>query len=554
MRPPKPGGSDDGSVDSDGLRPFAAARMASRRARRAELQQLSAAEGSWSVYRTLCQFRLGYLAFLVLLCILVFSFTLLMELFFAIFLPSARADPLFTLRAIVLLAALPFALILLSYCFEEAARLFRDAVDKSEGGLANFRLSLAVCIHFLRHHREMPDDRVHRELFDLYRREDEDAAAWQRVVTGIMDLPQRVLAAVHTDDPFDDANKETEDAQREELELAFDLQQHEEQLRLSYIDDADDVEYTESAADRWKKAVSAAKSTVVFQQTHFDGPPLDFSTLVLVDVVCPLAFEAVTMWTFTVSLLTTLSPVHAFLDYIQSGFFTVATYLVIWMVCHFCSARNRKMREFVSNYRRRRRDMSRRLQDMENEARAEYLWLLELGFRPVEYFDSLFFSGVEWLFEVGEWIQTHLCCCIARRPDRTSECDEEQELLQVPDAQPSQGYATLTSVSPDVDPLSVAATNANQPQAAVQGKQHVREIENRLHRCDIWSKFSHTRRLWILCPLVLASAIISFAAFYVGWLLMGICLILLGNTIQAKFPQVRTRMSLSKAHECWVLF
>lgn len=561
--------------DVEAKKPSQSTRMASRRARRAELEQLSDAGGTWAAYRTLCQFRLGYLAFLVLVCILVFSFTLLMEIFFAIFLPSARADPLFTLRAIVLLAILPFALILLSYCFEEAARFFRDAVDKSEGGLPNFRLSLAVCIHYLRHWKEMPDDRVHQELSDLYRGEDEDAMAWQRVVTGVMSVPQRLLATIHTNDPFDDAGKEIEDEKRQELELEFERQQLEAaaagskrpRVKLSSSTPAsnsvssgsssDDEDHT--ASGRWKKAVSAAKSTIVFQQTHFDGPPLDFSTLVIVDVVCPYAFEAVTMWTFTVSLLSTLSPVHAFLDYIQCGFFFVAGYLVIWMVCHFCSSRNQKMREFVSNYRRRRRDMSRRLQKMENEARAEYLWLLDLGFRPFEYFDMAFFVGVERLFEFGERIRARLPWCFGVRQEdsatesieeegrsswvlspRSGNC-EEDPLCATQSSDLQSGYSTMASTMSEIDPavvVAAATTEANQPIEAIEGRQHAQEVENRVHSYHLWSKFSYNRRLWILCPLVLISAIISFSAFYFGWLLMGSCLILLGHTIQSKYPQV----------------
>eukprot|EP00644_Phytophthora_capsici_P004283 jgi/Phyca11/109502/e_gw1.17.401.1 len=205
-------------------------RMATQAGRRAELQKLSSEEGEWTLYRTLCQFRLGYFSFLVLMCILMFSVTFLMEIFFAIFLPSARMDPYFTVRAIVI-------------------RLFLDAIDTREGSLANFRLSLCVCIHYLHE-------------------------------------------------------------KRYELELLFQRQQSEESghkhssrfLRhRSSSSSSSDASNSPSA--RWKRALQAASTTVMFNTTHFDGPPLDFSTLVITDVLCPFVFEVITVWTFLVSLV-----------------------------------------------------------------------------------------------------------------------------------------------------------------------------------------------------------------------------------------------------------
>ncbi|KAG6613617.1 54S ribosomal protein L51 [Phytophthora cinnamomi] len=357
-------------------------RMATQEGRRAELQKLSSEEGEWGLYRTLCQFRLGYFSFLVLMCILMFSVTFLMEIFFAIFLPSARMDAYFTVRALVLLAFLPFALIFLSYCFEESSRLFMDAIDRREGSLANFRLSLCVCIHYIRHWREMPDDRLERERYDAFRGDDEDQEAWTRLVSCITAGPKYLLSTIYTNDPFDDNNKESEDEMRYELELLFRRQQSEESghkhsssLLRHRSSDSSHSSNDENASPsaRWKRAFQAASTTVKFNTTHFDGPPLDFSTLVITDVLCPFVFEVITMWTFVVSLLANMSPLAAFLDYIQCGFYMQATYLAVWMICHFCSARNRKMREFVSNYRRRYRDMERELLEMENEKRAEHL-------------------------------------------------------------------------------------------------------------------------------------------------------------------------------------
>lgn len=58
------------------------------------------------------------------------------------------------------------------------------------------------------------------------------------------------------------------------------------------------------------------------------------------------------------------------------------------------------MREFVSNYRRRYRDMQRELLEMENEKRAEHLWLVSIGFRAVEQFQTSFYTFVEAAFEL----------------------------------------------------------------------------------------------------------------------------------------------------------
>uniref|UniRef100_H3GCJ9 Fungal lipase-type domain-containing protein n=1 Tax=Phytophthora ramorum TaxID=164328 RepID=H3GCJ9_PHYRM len=374
-------------------------RMATHIGRHAELQKLSSEEGEWTLYRTLCQFRLGYFSFLVLMCILMFSVTFLMEIFFAIFLPSARMDPYFTVRAIVLLAFLPFALIFLSYCFEESSRLFLDAIDSREGSLANFRLSLTVCIHYARHWREMPDDRLERERFDAFRGDDEDQEAWSRFVSWIMAGPKYLLNTIYTDDPFDDKNKESEDEKRYELELLFQRQQSEESghkhssrvLRHpSNSSSSSSSDGSNSPSARWKRAFQAASTTVKFNTTHFDGPPLDFSTLVITDVLCPFVFE-----------------------------YTEAA----------------------------------------------------------------------------------------------------------------------TSTDPVAQGTCDPVTDANETQEALEGKQRMHKIGERIRDLNLWSKFSYERRLRILMPIVMVSAIISFYAFYAGWGIMGICLILLGDTIQAKFPQ-----------------
>ncbi|KAI9997177.1 hypothetical protein PInf_000613 [Phytophthora infestans] len=429
-------------------------RMATLAGRRAELQKLSSEEGEWTLYRTLCQFRLGYFSFLVLMCILMFSVTFLMEIFFAIFLPSARMDPYFTVRSIVLLACLPFALIFLSYCFEESSRLFLDAIDTREGSLANFRLSLCVCIHYMRHWREMPDDRMERGRYDAFRGDDEDQEAWARFIGWITAGPKYVLSTIYTNDPFSDNNKESEDEKRYELELLFQRQQSEESghqhssrfLRhRSSSQSSSSSSEENSPSSRWKRALQVASTTVKFNTTHFDGPPLDFSTLVITDVLCPFVFELITF------------------------------------------ARNRKMREFVSNYRRRYRDMQRELLEMENES-------------------------VRNIFG----------------------CEEKTPLQQGDEARYMQAQETSEVFTEGTDPV----TDANEPQEALEGKQRMHKIGEHIRELNVWSKFSSKRRIRILWPIVILSAIISFYAFYVGWGIMGICLILLGDTIQAKYPQI----------------
>ncbi|CAI5732849.1 unnamed protein product [Peronospora destructor] len=518
--------------------------MATLAGRRAELEKLSSDDAEWKLYRTLCQFRLGYFSFLVLMCILMFSVTFLMEIFFAIFLPSARMDPYFTIRSILLLAFLPFALIFLSYCFEESSRLFLDAIDMREGSLANFRLSLCVCIHYLRHWREMPDDRLERERFDAFRGNDEDHEAWTRFVRWITAGPRFLLRTIYTNDPFNDTNKESEDEMRYELELLFQRQQSEE---LSHKHNSRFPRHRDSSSSsnsdqenspsiRWKRACQAASTTVKFNTTHFDGPPLDFSTLVITDVICPFVFELITLWTFMVSLVTNMSPLAAFLDYIQCGFYMQASYLGLWMICHFCSARNRKMREFVSNYRRRYRDMERQLLKTENEKRAEHLWLVSIGFRAVEQFQTSFFTLVETIFEFGGHVRERCCPWLSVAESELIASNEETQPLQPGNATEYLQVKSTTELLAEgtCDPVA----DANETQEALEGKQRVHKISERMRELNLWSKFSYDRRLRILCPIVILSAIISFYAFYAGWGIMGICLILLGDTIQAKFPQI----------------
>lgn len=488
--------------------------MATVSGRKAELTKLTKLEEKWSFYRSLCQFRLGYFSFLVMMCILMFSFTFLMEIFFAIFLPSARADPHFTVRAIFLLAALPFVLILLSYVFEESSRLFFDAIDKSEGSMANFRLSLTVVFHYLRHYDEMPEDRVSHELSSQYQVVDTDAVAWQKFIGSIQWLFWRITHAFVTNDPFDDKDKEQEDKKREEIEDSY-TRAHAAVLKR---DDKVADEDAEDAKDRWKKAMGAAHTAAIFTKTQFDGPPLDFSTLVAVDVLCPMLFEVTTLYCFVTKLLARLSPMEAFLDYLQTGFYVVSFYLGLWLFCHFWSSRNQKMREFVSNYRRRRRNLERALQVMETEKKSEQLWLVDIGFRAYEYFQSLFYEIVRIVLRFFG-------------PSRRHGTDAERLPLTT-----SEAVAASTELAAEAK--TTTTTDANETVEAIEGKYRLQEIKDKIADWNPWTKFSHGRRLVILTPIAVISAIISFGSFTIGWALMGFTLILLANAIQGKFPQI----------------
>ncbi|GMF12443.1 unnamed protein product [Phytophthora lilii] len=374
----------------------------------------------------------------------------------------------------------------------------------------------------------MPDDRLERERFDAFRGDDEDQEAWARFVSWCTAGPKYLLSTIYTNDPFDDKNKESEDEKRYELELLFQRQQSEESghkhssrflghRSSSQSSSSSSSDPDTSPSARWKRAFQAASTTVKFNTTHFDGPPLDFSTLVITDVLCPLVFELITIWTFMVSLIANMSPLEAFLDYIQCGFYMQAFYLGVWMICHFCSARNRKMREFVSNYRRRYRDMQRELLEMENEKRAEHLWLVSIGFRAVEQFQTSFFTFVETVFEFAGRCR-NTCCPWATSTPETTTANEETQLLQPGDeTQYTQAEKSTEAIA---DATCDPVKDANETQEALEGKQRIHKIGEHMRELNLWSKFSYERRLRILWPIVVVSAIISFYAFYIGWGIM----------------------------------
>ncbi|EEY69276.1 uncharacterized protein PITG_05491 [Phytophthora infestans T30-4] len=194
--------------------------LATAEGREEELHAYSQSSGKWRFYRTLCQVRFGYLSFLVVMMVLMFSFTLLMEFYLAIFLPSAKYDEYYTVRAVVSLILLPV----------------------SDGSLPNFRLALAVVIHYLRHRTE------------LLRR------SRTSIIPGGLLKARGSLLLTAKNDPFLDDDKEEED----------------------------------EAWDRWKRIQAAVKTTLLIKKVQDEGPAIDLSTFLVVDFVCPVFFEIFT--------------------------------------------------------------------------------------------------------------------------------------------------------------------------------------------------------------------------------------------------------------------
>jgi hypothetical protein len=163
------------------------------------------------------------------------------------------------------------------------------------------------------------------------------------------------------------------------------------------------------------------------------------------------------------------------------------------------------MREFVSNYRRRHREMKRALTEMENEKRSEQLWLVDIGYRSYEYFRSIFFTLFNYIYT-------------SCGGGGGSNAEEQQPLRPL----------TATTYA---EAAAAARADANETKEAIEGREAAQELVEDVKDWNPWNKFSYKRRLWILCPLVFFSAIISFSAFYLGYTIMGISLILLGYTI-----------------------
>ncbi|RLN50164.1 hypothetical protein BBJ29_008974 [Phytophthora kernoviae] len=249
--------------------------LATAEGREEELHAYQSAHGTWRFYRTLCQVRFGYLSFLVVMVLLMFSFTLLMEIFFAIFLPSAKYDDYYTVRAVVSLILLPIVLFFLSYIFEEASRLFVDALNKSDGSLPNFRLALAVVIHYLRHRTELaePEESGDQAPVDDNANEGGDELRRTRSSrTGI--LHQRTsLLLTAKNDPFLDDDKEEEDEAWERKEAAAEHAQAQAieatETRSARLSAVGEVPPKKTALNRWMRAKAAVKTTLLIKKKRF---------------------------------------------------------------------------------------------------------------------------------------------------------------------------------------------------------------------------------------------------------------------------------------------
>ncbi|KAK1939245.1 hypothetical protein P3T76_008629 [Phytophthora citrophthora] len=499
--------------------------LATSQGREEELHAYSQASGKWRFYRTLCQVRFGYLSFLVVMMVLMFSFTLLMEIFFAIFLPSAKYDEYYTVRAVISLILLPVVLFFLSYIFEEASRLFLDALNKSDGSLPNFRLALAVVIHYLRHKSEL----VEPEESDDQAAEEPEAheiGELRRSRTSAIPLgklrPRGSLLLTAKDDPFLDEDKEEEDEAWERKEAAAEKQKTVVEATEARVGEGPQKR---TAKDRWKRIQAAVKTTLLIKKVQDEGPAIDLSTFLVVDIVCPVVFEVVTAASMILKFVTSWSMSDAFLTYVQTGFWCVAGYLVLWMIAHFWSSRNGKMRVIVSNYRRRRRIMRRAVSSLERKKRAEHLWLLDVGFRFIHH------VGVA-LHPTG-WI----CFKISKKDNKKRRKTPVDEVT-IPIA-----------AAGNPDQISSTAASTGVESGADSGRSHAASVYvSRLKKMKEFRAWARSRNPWhnlslnvraaILSLLVVGSALLSLETFFIGWPIMGMCLIALSSVVQRRFPQI----------------
>ncbi|TMW63110.1 hypothetical protein Poli38472_002051 [Pythium oligandrum] len=477
--------------------------MTSNQARGEELDAHHETRATWGFYRTFCQFRFGYLSFLVLMSILVFSFTLLMEVFFAIFLPSAQTfSTEYVVRAVILLALLPVILFLLSYLFEEGARFFWDGINKIDGGLPNFRLALAVVIHYLRHRKAIKEASVRR------------AAVRESFVSQVPLIetnPTRGSILMSSrEDPFIDDDKEEEDRIWEENE-----QRRQEVDEAAAIAEA--TRHPASPArNRWKKAGAAVKATLRMAKVEDDGPEIDFTAFLIVDIICPAMFELVTIIVLVLNFLDSWSPTDAFLAYVQVGFWIMAFYLVLWMITHFWTSRNPHMRLIVSHYRRKRRILHREVKAVRREKQSEGLWLMDVGFR--------FYHHVGVLFNP-------LACFARKKPEQPVDASGTTTTT----AESSQ--ASYGSVQIDMSDTE-EAERGNNSKSFRRRMENIREARARLRAKNPWYRLSYNRQALILMFISIAAALVSLASFFVGWPIMGMCMIMLSNVIQRRFPQI----------------
>ncbi|GMF12458.1 unnamed protein product [Phytophthora lilii] len=503
--------------------------LATAQGREEELHAYGQASGKWRFYRTLCQVRFGYLSFLVVMMVLMFSFTLLMEIFFAIFLPSAKYDEYYTVRAVISLILLPVVLFFLSYIFEEASRLFLDALNKSDGSLPNFRLALAVVIHYLRHRTQLVEPE-----------ESDDQAAEETESQGGDELRRSRTSAIrggklHTrgsllltakDDPFLDDDKEEEDEAWERKEAAAEKQQaaaEANEARAARLSAVGEDPPKKTALNRWKRVQAAVKTTLLIKKVQDEGPAIDLSTFVMVDIVCPVLFEVVTAVSMVLKFVTTWSMSDAFLTYVQMGFWCVGVYLVLWMIAHFWSSRNGKMRVIVSNYRRRRRIMRRAVSALERKKRAEHLWLLDVGFRFVHHV-GIAMHPTRWF------------CFNKSTKDKKKRGKAPADEVTIPIAaagDQTSSTAATTGVESGAD-----AGRPNATSVYASRLEQMQEFRAWARARNPWHNLSLNIRAVILLVLVIGSALLSLETFFIGWPIMGVCLIALSTVVQKRFPQI----------------
>ncbi|CAI5738562.1 unnamed protein product [Hyaloperonospora brassicae] len=515
--------------------------LATSEGRKEELRAYSQSSGHWRLYRTLCQVRFGYLSFLVVMVVLMVSFTLLMEIFFSIFLPSAKYNAYYTLRAVVFLVLLPVVLFFLSYIFEEASRFFLDALDKSDGSLPNFRLALAVVVHYLRHRRAL------NELEKM-----NDAARGERTLLVGDSLPRSQTPAAKCrtrssllltakTDPF------SEDYEEEQVGVRESTEENEEDglWDSTEVDEAKQSTTAEATAacvatlssvvedspkknamKRWKRIQAAVKTTLLIRQVKEEGPAIDLSTFVAVDIVCPVFFEVLTAASMVVKFVATWSVPDAFLAYVQTGFWCVGAYLVLWMIAHFWSSRNGKMRTMVSNYRRRRRILRRAVCALEEKERAEHLWLLDVGFR--------FAHHVGVVLHPTRW----LCFNRATRDKKQqSNILDDGVAISIAASRRSDQMSASTGVEAGVE--SDASAEQIRPTSVYASRlQRMQEFQEWTRVRNPWHHLSLNVRAVLLLVLVIGSALVSLKSFFVGWPIMGVCLIALSSVVQRRFPQI----------------
>ncbi|KAF4137847.1 Lipase (class 3) [Phytophthora infestans] len=414
--------------------------LATAEGREEELHAYSQSSGKWRFYRTLCQVRFGYLSFLVVMMVLMFSFTLLMEFYLAIFLPSAKYDEYYTVRAVVSLILLPV----------------------SDGSLPNFRLALAVVIHYLRHRTELvePAEENDQALEETGTHEvGELRRSRTSIIPGGLLKARGSLLLTAKNDPFLDDDKEEED---------------EAWVRKK------------EAEEKQKEA--AVKTTLLIKKVQDEGPAIDLSTFLVVDFVCPVFFEIFTAASMVIKFMATWSMSDAFLAYVQMGFWCVGGYLMLLMIAHFWSSRNGKMRVIVSNYRRRRRIMRRAVSALERRKRAEHLWLLDVGFRFVHH------VGVA--LHPTRWI-----CFSKSKKDKKKQGKTPTDKITIPIAS-AGGPDQVSSTSTTTGVEAGADTGRSHATSVYASRlQHMREFRAWAHARNPWHNLSLNVRAMILLAL-----------------------------------------------------